>query len=70
MQQKRLPDSFEDVLIFAHIKKNGNPTMLIGWFDPDGNLNTMQKDTAKRIGKVIAWMPLPDPYKENNNEQQ
>lgn len=73
---ERLPEEGERVLcthlgglnpnrqVIEHIYQNGE--FVSGW---DMDMNPSSSTFGQRyMGKVIAWMPLPEPYKENNDQ--
>jgi len=73
---ERLPEEDERVLcthlgglnpnrqVIEHIYQNGK--FVLGW---DMDMNPSSPTFGQRyMGKVIAWMPMPKPYKENNDQ--
>ena len=74
--EKRLPEEGERVLcthlgglnpnrqVIEHIYQNGK--FVLGW---DMDMNPSSPTFMQRyMGKIVAWMPLPEPYKENNDQ--
>lgn len=74
---KRLPDEGERVLcthtgglnpnrqVIEHIYQNGKFTL--GW---DMDMNPSSPTFGQRyMGTVIAWMPLPEPYREDGEAE-
>lgn len=65
-----LPNTFDDMLV------TDGENMAVGYYSPDAhawdsvNFGWLENRTEQPYGikKVIAWMPLPEQYKENNNE--
>ena len=52
--------------VIEHIYKSGQFTL--GWdMDMDMKSPTFGK---RQMGKVIAWMPMPEPYQENDNQDK
>lgn len=57
---ERLPENDEKVLCQT-VTKKGQINMVIGYYNFDRWCCGMNSN-------VIAWMPLPEPYKESDNE--
>lgn len=59
---ERLPEYNTGVLFYVH-----NDGCYVGWYDEDGNgwcSNSLDGcAVANQWVKVLAWMPLPKPYK-------
>ncbi len=74
---ERLPEDGERVLathlgglnpdrqVIEHIYKNGEFTL--GW-DMDMNMDSPTFG-QRYMGKVVAWMPLPEPYREDGEAE-
>lgn len=61
--EERLPEAKEDVLVCA---KSG--WILIAWYGPRGKMWHIAPSDAGVIRKdIAAWMPLPEPYDEEEN---
>lgn len=66
---ERLPDPFRDVLAQWETRerftndKHANFDVL--WIDEKGN---WESGMGVPNGKVVAWMPLPEPYRGGNEE--
>lgn len=52
-------------IVIATIKYNDGTVIVKEAFTHDGEWTVEKRNTNC---KVIAWMPLPEPYKENENE--
>lgn len=63
---ERLPDEYEYVLLcdIEPDEDTGYSRMAVGWLE-DGKICCWD-DRATR-DEFVAWMPLPEPYKEDNN---
>lgn len=67
---ERLPNTFDDMLV------TDGEDMAVGNYRPDAhawdsvNFGWLENRTEQPYGikKVIAWMPLPEQHKENNDE--
>lgn len=62
---ERLPDDNDDVLVCT------GTTVYIGWLSINDKEWWLESDEYGGRGfedDVIAWMPLPEPYKESDNE--
>ena len=62
---ERLPDEETDVLI---CNLNGDVTISRGSYSTEMKDVFIWYTSGWTFGKVIAWMPLPEPYKEAENE--
>lgn len=65
---ERTPDDYGAVLL-QYSSRYGFETeqreaLGIGYFDAFGNAEHRTEDCEKFRGEVVAWMPLPDPYKK------
>ena len=65
---ERTPDDYGAVLL-QYSSRYGfeteqRETLGIGYFDAFGNAEHRTEDCEKFRGEVVAWMPLPDPYKK------
>lgn len=56
--EEQLPKTTDKVLIFT---AGGN--FLIGSYCPENDWWLTQIDIIRKVSGVLAWMPLPDPYK-------
>lgn len=66
---ERLPEDEIDVLI---CNANGDIEISRGSYSTELKNEFIWYTSGWRFGKVIAWMPLPEPYKvgsENSNEE-
>ena len=65
---EKLPEENEMVLISAkyigHLSQNA-PYVEEGFFTHDGWYSAYGDDYSELLAKVVAWMPLPEPYKPN-----
>ena len=62
---ERLPGNMSTVIV--QIQGLKNPTF--GWFFPTGGWKLLEKDYLYLTEfYVIAWMPLPEPYKAGEQE--
>ncbi len=59
---ERLPETDEDVLITNGV------TMYIGWIDATDRQWRADSEDNYFINDVVAWMPLPQPYKVESEE--
>ena len=70
---ERVPEENEMVLISAkyigHLSNNA-PYVEEGFFTHDGWYSAYGDNYSELLAKVVAWMPLPKPYKEENDEIQ
>jgi len=70
---EKLPDENEMVLISAkyigHLSQNA-PYVEEGFFTHDGWYSAYGDDYSELLAKVVAWMPLPKPYKGESDEIQ
>ena len=61
----RLPENISTVIV--QVKELEKPTF--GWYGPINGWRLSDKDYKDLTGfSVIAWMPLPEPYKEQNDD--
>ena len=75
---ERLPDKCQMVIIWLSIPKQPfekrSMHMAMAWLEPDartGELHWMDRHFSKIMDeKVVAWMPLPEPYKEGDLDEQ
>lgn len=65
---ERLPEVYKDVLICWDFK--GNREVLIGNMYSDGTFHGYDDEylthNGRKYRKAVAWMPLPEPYRETN----
>ena len=65
---KRTPDDYGAVLLQYKnrrwLETEKRETLDIGYFDAFGNEELRTEGCENFRGEVIAWMPLPEPYKE------
>ena len=62
---ERLPENISTVIV--QVKEIEKPTF--GWYGPINGWRLSDKDYKDLTGfSVIAWMPLPEPYKEQNDD--
>ena len=65
---ERTPDDYGAVLLqYSNrrwLETENRETLDIGYFDAFGNEELREDDCKNFRGEVIAWMPLPDPYKK------
>lgn len=70
---EKLPEENEMVLISAkyigHLSQNA-PYVEEGFFTHDGWYSAYGDDYSELLAKVVAWMPLPKPYKGESDEIQ
>lgn len=62
---ERLPDEIEDVLVTAQIPDEGDDLfVLVGWWNTIFKSWEVYDEPGSKIEhNVIAWAPLPEPYK-------
>lgn len=60
---ERLPEELEDVLVCT---KSGYVTC--GCYVNDYNYRCVDEDLFLNLGDVVAWMPLPKPWKGEKDE--
>ena len=58
---ERLPEPLQDVLLTTTILDR----ITIGWIYDDGTWAIYEGDGNADADEIIAWQPLPDPYKED-----
>jgi hypothetical protein len=58
----RLPASDDDVLVTNGIG------MYIGWIDPTDKRWRVDSESEYFMENIIAWMPLPEPYKTESED--
>lgn len=67
---ERLPDKEKDVLVCYDFK--GNRSVLIGTLYSDekfyGYDDEYLTPEGRKYRKAVAWMPLPEPYREEGEE--
>ena len=63
---ERLPEEETDVLI---CNANGDIAISRGSYSTEAEDDFIWYTSGWRFGKVIAWMPLPEPYKEERREE-
>ena len=62
---ERLPKNISTVIV--QVKEIIKPTL--GWYGSINGWRLLEKDFVGLTGfSVIAWMPLPEPYKEQNDD--
>ena len=65
---ERSPDDYGAVLLqYSNrrwLETEQREALGIGYFDAFGNAEHRTEDCEKFRGEVVAWMPLPDPYKK------
>ena len=68
---ERLPEVYKDVLICWDFK--GNREVLIGNMYSDGTFHGYDDEyltpEGRKYRKAVAWMPLPEPYREERTEE-
>lgn len=68
---ERLPEVYKDVLICWDFK--GNREVLIGNMYSDGTFHGYDDEylthNGRKYRKAVAWMPLPEPYREERTEE-
>ena len=68
---ERLPEENETVLISAkyigHLSKN-DPYVEEGFLTHDGWYSVYGDNYSELLAEVVAWMPLPKPYKGGDDE--
>ena len=68
---ERTPDDYGAVLLQYKnrrwLETEKRETLDIGYFDAFGN-EELREGCENFRGEVIAWMPLPEPYKEQRND--
>lgn len=60
---ERLPEEDEDIII-THLGNMKKPIVDVSYFDGDFR----SEDGEAYFSEVIAWMPLPEPYKRGEAE--
>lgn len=63
---ERVPEEDEQVLVYLY------DSPYIAWIDSNGEWNTEEFTLDKekeREDEPIAWMPLPEPYREERREE-
>ena len=64
---EKLPEDGQTVLIQYEDRRNERKTMAVGWMEND-YLCCWDDRITHAIDNAVAWMPLPEPYKEGNEE--
>lgn len=72
---ERMPEDYVDVLVWFEYFRYGNYNRMyathgIGNYSKEYNSWAINHETGWKDLHVIAWMPLPDPYKEMLNEDR
>lgn len=69
---ERSPDDYGAVLLqYSNrrwLETEQREALGIGYFDAFGNAEHRTEDCEKFRGEVVAWMPLPEPYKGVEND--
>lgn len=69
---ERTPDDYGAVLLQYSCRygfeTEQRETLGVGYFDAFGNAEHRTEDCEKFRGEVMAWMPLPEPYKGVEND--
>lgn len=58
---ERLPEDDDDVIITTGFE------IYVGWFDADDHTWRLRNDY---ITSIVAWMPLPEPYKIESEDKE
>ena len=64
---ERLPEDERDVLI---CNKNGDIALSRGSYSTEVENDFIWYTSGWRFGKVIAWIPLPEPYKAESEDKE
>ena len=72
--ERELPEDFTDVLVWFEYFRYGDYNCLyqthgIGTYVANYNLWTVNHETGWKDLRVIAWMPLPEPYKGGEKDE-
>ena len=65
---EKLPKDDEDILV-TYIGEAGLSFIGIAWFDELNNTFVSQ-DNKFKLSNVVAWMPLLEPYKEGDKNDE
>jgi len=60
---ERLPKKIDDVLAY------GGVDMFVAWYSSEGEWNSTD-NSFERDTPIIAWLPLPEPYKEESENKE
>lgn len=71
---ERLPEDYEDVLVWFEYFRYGAYNSLyqmhgIGSYSTEYDSWMINRDPGWHKVRVIAWMPLPEPYREERTEE-
>ena len=71
---EQMPEAYAEVLVWFEYFRYGNYNCLyqtygIGSYDDNYNDWLINHETGWDKLRVIAWMPLPEPYTEETNAQ-
>ena len=61
---ERLPETNDDVLVYD------DTYMFIAWYQRKGMWQGWNSLDDNSFGNIIAWMPLPEPYRAESEEKE